>query len=127
MTHARRALLCSAAAVPLCFGSAAFADPPPPSPQLAFPTAEGFGKYAKGGRGGDVYIVNTLNDAGAGSLRECAEASGPRTCVFSISGEIQLSDQIHVTSPYPMTSLSGSSAVAPDRRRRNPRKSTRSW
>ena len=68
--------------------------------QLAFPTAEGFGRFAKGGRGGDVYLVSNLNDAGPGSLRECAEASGPRTCVFTVSGEIQVQDAIRVTSPY---------------------------
>ncbi len=68
--------------------------------QLAFPTAEGFGKFAKGGRGGDVYIVSTLNDDGPGSLRECVEAVGPRTCVFAISGEIQVRSKLHATSPY---------------------------
>jgi pectate lyase len=66
---------------------------------LAFPTAEGFGRHAKGGRGGDVYIVSNLNDSGPGSLRECAEASGPRTCVFSVSGEIVTLSRINVHNP----------------------------
>ena len=45
--------------------------------QKAFPTAEGFGAYAKGGRGGAVLFVENLNDAGPGSLRAAVEDEGP--------------------------------------------------
>lgn len=62
---------------------------------LAFPGAEGFGKYAQGGRGGDVYHVTTLEDSGAGSLREGIESAvSPRTIVFDICGTIALKSPI---------------------------------
>jgi pectate lyase len=56
--------------------------------QLAFPTAEGYGKYSVGGRGGKVYEVTTLKSSGPGSLGEAIGASGPRTVVFRVAGTI---------------------------------------
>lgn len=69
--------------------------------QLAFPGAEGFGRFAKGGRGGDVYHVTTLADDGPGSLREgLRSARGPRTIVFDLSGTIELKKPIVVETSY---------------------------
>ena len=70
------------------------------SQQLAFPTAEGFGAYSKGGRGGQVLYVTNLNDDGQGSLRWAIEQEGSRIVVFSISGTIELKSRLDIKNPY---------------------------
>lgn len=70
------------------------------SQQLAFPGAEGFGAYSKGGRGGQVLFVTNLDDQGSGSLRWAVEQEGPRTVVFTISGTIELKDRLNIENPY---------------------------
>ncbi|WP_113923020.1 LamG-like jellyroll fold domain-containing protein [Cognataquiflexum aquatile] len=85
------------------FSHTAFGQTYPPSDfdpnrsqTIAFPGAEGFGKYATGGRGGQVLKVTNLNDSGPGSLRAALETRGPRIVIFEVSGNIKLKSNITV-------------------------------
>lgn len=62
----------------------------------AFPGAEGFGKWASGGRGGSVYHVTTRNDSGTGSFRDAVSATN-RTVVFDVGGVIKIGERIIVS------------------------------
>ncbi|MGP4042185.1 fibronectin type III domain-containing protein [Gracilibacillus sp. D59] len=59
---------------------------------LAFPGAEGFGQYTKGGRGGEVYHVTSYELTGPGTFHDALTTAGdtPRTIVFDISGNITI-------------------------------------
>jgi len=74
----------------------------------AFPGAEGFGAFARGGRGGRVYEVTHLGDSGPGSLRAAVEAEGPRIVVFRVSGNIKLESGLAIRHPY--ITIAGQSA-----------------
>lgn len=76
----------------------------------AFPGAEGYGRYAIGGRGyegneGKVYHVTSLDDDATnpqpGTFRYgILKETGPRTIVFDVSGVIHLKDRLTCSDPY---------------------------
>ena len=74
----------------------------------AFPGAEGYGRYAIGGRGGVVYHVTSLEDYAEGTDTPIPgtfrygirEVKGPRTIIFDVEGTIQLKGRLTCSDPY---------------------------
>ncbi|OXM83072.1 dockerin [Paenibacillus rigui] len=64
---------------------------------IAFPGAEGGGKFASGGRGGQVVYVTNLNDSGPGSFRDAVSGSN-RIVLFKVGGTIELQSDVVVSS-----------------------------
>jgi len=79
------------------------------SAQKAFPTAEGFGKKATGGRGGKVVAVTNLLDdvsgSTVGSFRWAVKQypNEPLTVVFRVSGNIRLVSELKIARTAGMT------------------------
>jgi len=76
---------------------------------LAFPGAEGFGRFAKGARGASapsLYVVTNLNDSGPGSFRDAVSKPG-RFVVFAVTGIIKLKSTVAVAAN---TTIAGQTA-----------------
>lgn len=78
----------------------------------AFPGAEGFGAFARGGRGGDVYVVTNLKSSGEGSLYHGLTTipKDGRTIVFEVSGEIHLAGGIRTRITGNRLTIAGQTA-----------------
>ena len=97
----RSAVLVLSVYLALADASGGAATDSPGAPLPAFPGAEGFGALATGGRGGAVYHVTTLADAGPGSFRD-AVSQPSRIVVFDVGGTIKLAANIEVSSDLPI-------------------------
>ena len=68
--------------------------------QLAFPGAEGYGRFARGGRGGSVYHVTSLSGGSEpGTLKYGLLLDEPHTIVFDVAGVIDLGFEAIFTKP----------------------------
>lgn len=95
-----------AAAVALACGLAPLAHAVP-----VLPGAIGHGISTPAGRGGTVHRVTNLKASGAGSLKACVDARGPRVCVFEVSGTIRLPDDLTLRNPN--ITIAGQTAPSP--------------
>ncbi|WP_243651143.1 pectate lyase family protein [Hymenobacter gummosus] len=98
-----------------CLALLGLASLPAAAQQLAFPGAEGAGRFTTGGRGTaaqptTVFEVTNLSDDGQpGSLRHALTApAAARTVVFRVSGTIHLSKPLSISKPN--TTVAGQTA-----------------
>jgi pectate lyase len=75
------------------------------------PGGAGYGMETAAGRGGTVYRVTNLTASGSGSLKACIDATGPRTCIFEVSGVIALTADMAIRNGN--LTIAGQTAPAP--------------
>lgn len=82
------------------------------------PGAFGLGMDTVAGSGRNINASNTtifkvtnLNASGSGSLAACTGASGPRVCIFEVSGTIQTAREVKISNPY--ITIAGQTAPSP--------------
>ena len=75
------------------------------------PQAGGYGIETPAGRGGAVLRVTNLNASGPGSLRACVDATGPRVCVFEVSGTIRVTENVVIRNSN--ITIAGQTAPSP--------------
>ena len=92
------------AALMACAANAASALP-------VIPGTGGYGMDTPAGRGGTVYRVTNLTASGAGSLKACIDATGPRTCIFEVSGIIVLTADMGIKNGN--LTIAGQTAPSP--------------
>ena len=103
------------------------------SQQLSFPTAEGFGRFSTGGRGGKAYNINSLSAAsgsggscnaggcggsapfaaGTVTYKDCMTdrfGVGARTCIFRIGGTIEFNQSLNPWNTANSVTVAGQSA-----------------
>lgn len=117
----RRLALAGALGVTLAASAAAYAAFPPGATDAAAadpgepPPLEGFGTDSPFGSNGERCHVQTLADAGEGSLRAClsthAASQRPMEVVFDVGGTIALESELRVDTPF--LSIDGITAPAP--------------
>lgn len=75
-------------------------NPEPEGEALAFPEAEGGGKYSTGGRKGTIYYVTSLeddvNEPKSGTLRYALNQNVARIILFKVSGRIDLKGELKI-------------------------------
>jgi len=75
-----------------------YRDVPPIVPNLA---GNGTNTFAGSGRNlrppsSNILRITRLDDSGRGSLRDCIDRTGPRTCLFEVGGEIVLRSALRI-------------------------------